>query len=187
MQSCDGLISDFGKLKLALKPYLKYCIFFFVYYSSSYTVRPMRLEIQPQVWPFIWGILYPCGWKIIPSLSIYVIFIIPMWLENHTLVRDILHSQSMNFSPIHPFNISYSSFKFWVPFAEFHTYLVLFHRPLIHPFLNEFHDVMEWKSYPRDPFTPQNPSILCQKFIPCKQIKKHISNFICPLSEIHTL
>ena len=100
-----------------------------------------------------------------------MIFIIPMWLENHTLVRDILHSQSMNFSPIHPFNISYSSFKFWVPFTEFHTYLVLFHRPLIHPFLNEFHDVMEWKSYPRDPFTPQNPSILCQKFIPCKQIK----------------
>ena len=53
---------------------------------------------------FRWGILYPCGWKIIPWLPIYVRYIVPLWSENHTLVYPfmwvILYCKSMKFHPL---------------------------------------------------------------------------------------
>ena len=97
-------------------------------------------------YPFMWDILYPCSWKIIPWSSIYVRYIVPLRLEIYTSVYSFmvryLYCQSMNFNPIHPLTISYSSlkllnhssFKWLNPSAEFHKDLVRFHTPPIHSF-----------------------------------------------------
>jgi uncharacterized membrane protein YhdT len=42
-------------------------------------------------------ILYLCSWKIIPYLSIYMRYIVPLWLENHPVNAAIL---GMNFMHI---------------------------------------------------------------------------------------
>ena len=90
------------------------------------------------------------AWKSYPGLAIYMIYFCTpevgksfpscpfMWdilyslkLENHTVVytfmRDILYSKKMNFNPIHPLNISYSSFKWWYLSNEFHTHFDHYH------------------------------------------------------------
>jgi hypothetical protein len=63
----------------------------------------------------MWDILYPYSWKIIW-------YIIPLWLENHTLVIH-LHEIYCTFA------VGKSSFKLWDPSNEFHEHLVLFHTP----------------------------------------------------------
>ena len=91
------------------------------------TVRPMGSESHTLVQPFMWGILYPCGWKFISQLSIYVRYIVPLRLENHILVIHLcevystpavgksylsssIHGESFNpnsstnCQPIHPFS-----------------------------------------------------------------------------------
>ena len=39
---------------------------------------------------FMWDILYPWGWKIIPEPAIYMRYIVLLWLENHTLVHPFM-------------------------------------------------------------------------------------------------
>ena len=39
-------------------------------------------------------ILYPCGWKIIPSLSTYVRYFVPWQLENHAFVIHLREKYS---------------------------------------------------------------------------------------------
>ena len=65
--------------------------------------------------PFVWDILYPCGWKIIH-------YIIPLWSENCTLVIH-LHEKYCTFI------VRKSSLKLGDPSNEFHEHLVLFHTP----------------------------------------------------------
>ena len=62
-----------------------------------FTVRPKGSVFQPLVHLFMWGILYLCGWKSYPKLSIYVRYIVPLWLENHTLV---IHLCDIYYTPV---------------------------------------------------------------------------------------
>jgi hypothetical protein len=47
--------------------------------------------------------LYPWSWKVIPVLSIYVRYFVPLWLENHTLLihlREIFCTPSVGKSSL---------------------------------------------------------------------------------------
>ena len=54
------------------------------------------------------------------------------------IMLDILYFQIMNFNPIHPLTISYSSFKWLDLSAEFHTHIGTKDTPPIHPFRMNF-------------------------------------------------
>ena len=66
-------------------------LFFHPWLSHLYEIY-CTLEVGKSFpcYPFMWDILYLCGWKIIPSSSIYVIYIVPLQLENYTLIHLLM-------------------------------------------------------------------------------------------------
>ena len=117
----------------------------------------------------MWDILYPCGWKIIPSTTTYVRYFVPWQLENHTFVIH-LHEKYSTLAVGKPYLSSYIYDEKYILLSE---YEFQSHSPPNHQLIilkvavpvywisytigtlsyvydssiwNEFHQIKEWKS-----------------------------------------